>query len=321
MLGVAAAATPVAAAAQQRNRIARIGFLAPNRATAARNHEAFLQGLRDLGQVEGQTFMIEYRDAQGKLERLPALAAELVALNVDLIFAPQTLAARVAQQATRTLPIVFATSSDPIASGLVASLARPGGNLTGLSILGPELVGKRLQLLKQAVPGVGMLAVLWEPGALGQRTERAMLAEADAAARSYGVRLVVVEARTPADIDRALADIATSGAGALTVLPSAMFLVERQRLVDLTAKRRLPAICPWREFADAGGLMSYGANFDDLFRRAATYVDKIINGAKPSDLAVQQPTKFEMVLNLKTAKALGLSIPPLVLAQADEVIE
>ena len=321
MLGVVAATWPLGAAAQPRNRIARIGYLAPNRATASRNHEAFVQGLRDLGHVEGQTFVFETRDAQGQFERLPALAAELVALNVDVIFAPPTVAARAAQQATRTLPIVFATSGDPISSGLVASLARPGGNLTGLSFLGPELVGKRLQLLKQAVPGVGKVAVLWEPGALGERTERAMLAEADVAARLHAVRLHVVEARSPSDIDKAMADTAASGAGALTVLPSAMFNSERRRLVDLAARSRLPTIYPWREFVDAGGLLSYGANFADLYRRSASYVDRIIKGAKPSDLAVQQPTQFEMVLNMKTAKTLGLTISPLVLAQADEVIE
>ena len=290
ILGVAAAACPLAATAQQRNRIARIGYLAFDRAAGPRSHEAFLQGLRDLGHVEGQTIAFQTRDAQGKFERLPALAAELVALNVDVIFAPTTVAARAAQQATRTLPIVFATSGDPIASGLVASLARPGGNLTGLSFLGPDLVAKRLQLLEQAVPKVGKVAVLWEPGALGERTERAMLAEADAAARTHGVRLHVVEARTPADIDKAMADTATSGAGALTVLRSAMFNSERRRLVDLCAKARLPAIYPWREFVDAGGLLSYGANFADLFRRSATYVDKIIKGARPSDLRSEEHT-------------------------------
>ena len=206
-------------------------------------------------------------------------------------------------------------------SGLVTSLARPGGNVTGLSSLAPELVGKRLELLKQAVPGVSRVAVLWQPGALGERTEKDMLKEAEVAARALGVRLQFVEARGPADFDRAFSDMTRARAGALTVLPSNMFISERRRLVDLAAKNRLPAVYPLREFVDAGGLMSYGANLADLFRRAATYVDKILKGAKPGDLPVEQPTKFELVINLKTAKALGLTIPQSVLARADEVIQ
>ena len=205
-------------------------------------------------------------------------------------------------------------------SGLVTSLARPGGNVTGLSVLAPELVGKRLELLKQAVPGVSRVAVLWQPGAYGERTEKDMLKGAEVAARALGVRLQFVEARGPADFDRAFSDMTRARAGALTVLASAMFFNERRRLVDLAAKNRLPAVYPLREFVDAGGLMSYGPNLADLFRRAATYVDKILKGAKPADLPVEQPTKFELVINLKTAKALGLTIPPSVLARADEVI-
>ena len=312
---------PVAAEAQQAAKIARIGYLARNLAASPHLHEAFRQGLRDLGYVEGRNVVIEYRDAEGKLERLPALAAELVALKVDVIVAASTLAALAAKQATRTLPIVFAAAADPVASGLVTSLARPGGNVTGLSNLAPELVGKRLELLKQAVPGVSRVAVLWQPGALGERTEKDMLKGAEVAARALGVRLQFVEARGPADFDRAFSDMTRARAGALTVLPSAMFFSERRRLVDLAAKNRLPAVYPWREFVDAGGLMSYGPNLADLFRRAATYVDKILKGAKPGDLPVEQPTKFELVINLKTAKALGLTIPPSVLARADQVIE
>ena len=190
-----------------------------------------------------------------------------------------------------------------------------------MSNLTPELVGKCLELLKQAVPGVSRVAVLWQPGALGERTEKDMLKGAEVAARALGVRLQFVEARGPADFDRAFSDMTRARAGALTVLPSPMFLSERRRLVDLAAKNRLPAVYPWREFVDAGGLMSYGPNLADLFRRAATYVDKILKGAKPGDLPVEQPTKFELVINLKTAKALGLTIPPSVLARADEVIE
>jgi ABC-type uncharacterized transport system substrate-binding protein len=313
--------SPVAAETQQAAKVARIGFLAGNLAALPNLREAFLQGLRDLGYVEGRSVVIEYRDAEGKLERLPALAAELVALKVDVILAastPQTLAA---MQATRTLPIVFAAADDAVGSGLVTSLARPGGNVTGLSFLAPELVGKRLELLKQAVPGVTQVAVLWQPGGLGERTEKDQLKEADVAARALGVRVQFVEARGPADIDRAFSDMTRARAGALTVLTGAMFFGERKRLVDLAAKNRLPAVYPWREGVGAGGLMSYGADLADLFRRAATYVDRILKGAKPADLPVEQPTKFELLINLKVAKALGLTIPQSVLARADHVVE
>ena len=315
-------AAPLAAEAQQAVKIARIGFLTPNMAASPPHvREAFLQGLRDLGYVEGRNVVIEYRDAEGKSERFPALAAELVALKVDVIVAPGTPAALAAKQATRTLPIVFPIAGDPVTSGLVTSLARPGGNVTGLSILDPDLVGKCLEQLKQAVPGVSGVAVLWQPGGLGERTDKDMLKGAEVAARALGVRLQFVEARGPADFDRAFSEMTRARAGALTVLPSTMFLHERRRLVDLAARNRLPAVYPWREAVDAGGLMAYGANIADLFRRAATYVDKILKGAKPADLPVEQPTKFELVINMKTAKALGLTIPQSVLGRADQVIE
>jgi ABC-type uncharacterized transport system substrate-binding protein len=312
---------PLGAEAQQAAKIARIGYLTPNLADWPHTHEAFRQGLRDLGYVEGRNLVIEYRDAEGKLERLPALAAELVALKVDVIVAPNTIAALASRHATRTLPIVFAVAADPVASGLVASLGRPGGNVTGLSVLAPELVGKGLELLKQAVPGVGRIAVLWTPGVLGERTDKDMLKEAEVAARALGVRLQFFEARGPEDFNRAFADMTRARTGALTVLPSNMFVSERRRLVDLAANSRLPAVYEWREFVDAGGLMSYGPNLADQFRRAATYVDKILKGAKPVDLPVEQPTKFELVINLKTAKALGLTIQKSVLLRADQVIE
>ena len=315
-------AAPLAAEAQQAVKIARIGFLTPNMAASPPHvREAFLQGLRDLGYVEGRNVVIEYRDAEGKSERFPALAAELVALKVDVIVAPGTPAALAAKQATRTLPIVFPIAGDPVTSGLVTSLARPGGNVTGLSILDPDLVGKCLEQLKQAVPGVSGVAVLWQPGGLGERTDKDMLKGAEVAASALGVRLQFVEARGPADFDRAFSEMTRARAGALTVLPSTMFLHERRRLVDLAARNRLPAVYPWREAVDAGGLMAYGANIADLFRRAATYVDKILKGAKPADLPVEQLTKFELVINLKTAKALGLTIPQSVLGRADQVIE
>ena len=313
-------ALPFSLEAQQAARAARIGYLASNLAGGPHQREAFRQGLRDLGYVEGRNFVVEYRDAERKLERLPTLAAELVALKVDLIVAPTTLAARAAKQATETISIVFATVADPVASGLVTSLARPGGNVTGLSSLAPELVGKRLEQLKQAVPGVSQVAVLWEPGGLGERTERDMLKAADVTALALGVRLQVVEARGPADFDRAFSEMTRARTGALAVLPSNMFGNERRRLLDLAAKNRLPAVYERREFVDAGGLMAYGANVADLYRRAATYVDKILKGAKPADLPVEQPTKFELVINLKTARALGLTIPPSLL-QLAEVIQ
>jgi ABC-type uncharacterized transport system substrate-binding protein len=313
---------PLAAEAQPAAKVARIGWLAPKLEPRSHQREAFLQGLRDLGYIEGRNLVIEYRDAEGKYERLPALAAELVALKVDVIVVPVgTPTVLAAKRATSTLPIVFAAIADPVASGLVTSLARPGGNVTGLSILGPDLVGKCLELLTQAVPGVSRVAVLWQPGAVGERTEKDMLKEADVAARALGVRLQFVEARGPADLDRAFSDMTRARAGALTALPSAMFFSERRRLVDLAAKNRLPAVYSAREFADAGGLMSYGANVADLFRRAATYVDKILKGTKPGDLPVEQPTKFELVINLKPAKALGLTIPPSLLGRADEIIQ
>jgi len=315
-------AAPLAAEAQHAAKIARIGYLSPNLAANPHLHEAFRQGLRDLGYVEGRNVVIEYRDAEGKPERLPTLAAELVALKVDVfVSGGATITALAAKEATRTLPIVFIFVGDPVGSGLVTSLARPGGNVTGLSNLAPELVGKRLELLTQAVPGVTRVAVLRLPGALGERTEKNMLKEAEVAARALGVQPHFAEARGPADFDRAFSDMTRGRAGALTLLPNNMFLREHRRLVALAAKNRLPAVYVSREFVDAGGLMSYGANIADGYRRAATYVDKILKGAKPGDLPVELPTKFELVINLKTAKALGLTIPPSVLGRADEVIQ
>jgi putative tryptophan/tyrosine transport system substrate-binding protein len=313
-------ATPRVSEAQQAAKIARLGILGAGSATGLRL-EAFIQGLRDLGYVEGRNLVIEYRNHEGKEERLPALAAELVALKVDVILAVSTLPALAAKKVTRTLPIVFAAAADPVTSGLVTSLARPGGNVTGMSAVAPELVGKCLELLKQAVPGVSRGAVLWQPGAPDERTDKDMLMEAEVASRTLGVRLQAVKARGPEDFDRAFSDVAKARAGALIVLTSVMFNNERRRLVDLAAKNRLPTVYPQRDFVDVGGLMSYGPNGPDLFRRAATLVDKILKGAKPADLPVEQPRKFELVINLKTAKALGLTIPQSVLGRADEVIQ
>jgi putative ABC transport system substrate-binding protein len=315
-------AVPLAAEAQQAAKVARIGYLATNLAANPRMREAFLQGLRDLGYAEGRNVVIEYRDAEGKLERLPALAAELVALKVDVIVAAAgTVSALAAKQATGSLPIVFIAAGEPVSGGLVTSLARPGGNLTGLSALSPELVSKWLELLKQAVPGVSRVAFLWQAGAVPERMEKEILNAADVAARALGVRLQVVEARGPADIDRAFSDMARARAGALAVFSTPMFSSERRRLVDLAARNRLPTMFSFRDYVDAGGLMSYGPSLADLARRAAAYVDKILKGAKPTDLPVEQPTKFELVINLKTAKALGLTIPPSLLGRADEIIQ
>lgn len=318
---LALGAAPLAAEAQQAAKVTRIGHLSTNLAASPHLRDAFLQELRGLGYFEGRNVVIEYRNAEGKHERLPALVAELVALKVDAIVASGTLAALAAKQETKTIPIVFSPAGDPVGSGLVASLARPGGNVTGLSAFAPELVGKRLELLKQAVPGIRRVAVLWQPGAFGERTEKDTLKRAEVAARDLGVPLQFVEARGPADFARAFSEMSMARASAVTVLASNMFNNERRRLVDLAAEKRLPAMYSAREIVDAGGLMSYGANLADLNRRAATYVDKILKGAKPGDLPVEQPTKFELVINLRTAKALGLTIPQSVLAHADEVIQ
>jgi putative ABC transport system substrate-binding protein len=314
-------ATPFAAEAQQPIGVPRIGYLAAALAKNPHFPEAFRQGLRDLGYVEGRNIMIEYRSADGQFERLPNLAAELVGLKLDVIVTEGTPPTLAVKQATRTIPIVFAAAADAAGSGIVASLARPGGNITGLSFLGPELVGKCFELLKEAIPGATRVGVLWHPGGLGERTLKDMLQETQVAARALALRVQLVEARSPGDFEKAFSDLAGARAGALTVLTSIMFFSERRRLVDLAAKHHLPAVYPWREPVDAGGLMAYGPYLPDIFRRAATYVDKILKGAKPADLPVEQPIKFELVINLKTAKALGLTIPPSLLQRADEVVQ
>ena len=320
---VALGSVPGAAYAQQAAKVPRIGYLASNLAgnSPLRLHEAFRQGLRDRGYIEGRNVVIEYRDAQGKLETLPARAAELVALKVDVIFAPGTQHALAAQQATKTIPIVFADIADPVARGLVTSLARPGGNITGLANLQTDLVGKWLELLKQSVRGLNRVAFLWEPGYLPERAQGDIQERTEAAAKAAGIRLRFVEVRTPEDFDRAFSDMIQARVDALIVWGSVMFIYERSRIAELAAKHRLPATYTMSEFVDAGGLMSYSPNIADNFRRAAGYVDKILKGTKPADLPVEQPTKFELVINLKTANALGLTIPPSVLHRADRVIE
>jgi putative tryptophan/tyrosine transport system substrate-binding protein len=318
----AAVLWPRGTEAQPAARVPRIGYLATDLPNSP-SREAFLQGLRDLGYVEGGNVVIEYRDGEGKnFEQLPVLAAELVAFRVDVIVAgPGTLAALAAKQATTTIPIVFVAVGDPVTSGLVSSLARPGGNITGLSALSPELVGKWLELFKQAVPEVARVAFLWQPGGLGERTDREVLKGAEVAARALGVRLQFVEARDPADIDRAFSEMTRARAEAMAVLSTPMLGSQRTRLVEFAAKNRLPTVFPFRSYVDAGGFICYGPSIADMSRRAATYVDKILKGAKPADLPVEQPTKFELVINLKTAKAFGLTVPQSLLARADEIIE
>ncbi len=310
-------AAPLAAEAQQAAKVARIGWVGGGTA-CARECEAFRQGLRDLGYVEGRDVVIEYRDYGGKLERLPAVVTDLVALKVDVIVVQNTPAALAAKQATTTLPIVFTSVGDPVGTGLVTSLRRPGGNVTGFSVVAQDLVGKLLELLKQAVPDVSRVALLVNAN---DRSKNDRLKAAAVAARALGVQLQVVEARSPAEFDRAFSDMTRARAGALAVMPTPMFTSERRRLVDLAATNRLPTMFPYSMFVDAGGLMAYGPNLVDLSRRAATYVDKILKGAKPGDLPVEEPTKFELVINLKTAKALGLTIPQSLLLRADHVIE
>jgi putative ABC transport system substrate-binding protein len=317
-------AVPLAAEAQSAAKVARIGYLATGSLESPElraSLDAFRQGLREHGYVEGQNIVIEYRPADGKIERLPRLATELARLKVDLIVAGATPAARAAQHATTTIPVVAVAMGDPVRDGLVASLARPGGNITGSTFLGPELVPKRLELLKEALPKVSRVAALWHPGAFGERTSEDMLKGTEAAARTLGVRLQLVEVRRPDELDRAFSTMTRERFDALIVFPSPMLFGERRRVFALVAKSRLPSMFNNRESVELGGLISYGVSITDLNRRAAIYVDKILRGAKPVDLPVEQPTKFELVINLKTAKALGLTIPPSLLQRADEVIQ
>jgi putative tryptophan/tyrosine transport system substrate-binding protein len=312
-------AAPLAVEAQQ----AKIGYLMLNRASSPVGYRnAFRQGLRDLGYVEGRNLVIEDRDAEGMPERLAALAAELVALKVDVIVAPGTLAALAAKGATTTIPIVFPTVGDPVVDGLVESLPRPGGNVTGLANLTVgELIGKALQLLKEALPGTRRVAALTQSGATTAQTAREVVTRTEAAARALGVAVDFVEIRRPEDLDTAFTEMTRKRADALVVLPWATLFYQRSRIVALAAKHRLPALYTYREYVEPGGLMSYGPDLADSHRRSAIYVDRILKGAKPADLPVEQATKFELVINRKTAKALGLTIPPSLLQRADQVID
>ena len=312
-----AATLRYAAKAQQPGKVPRIGFLSPGGAMSSPT-DAFRQGLRDLGYVEGQNLVMDYRWADGDLARLPALAAELVRLRVDVLVAVTNLAVLAAKQATSTIPIVFAGSSDPVGTGLVASLAHPGANVTGLSLVTPELSGKRLQFLRETLPRLARVALLWDAGNAGMADR---VKETEAAARQLGVTLHVEWVRDLARLDRAFATLAQARPDAFLTTVEPFTGDHRQRIVAFAAQQRLPAMYEERDFVDAGGLMAYGPNLTANYRRAATYVDKILKGAKPADLPVEQPTKFELVLNLKTAKALGLTIPQSVLIRADEVIQ
>jgi putative tryptophan/tyrosine transport system substrate-binding protein len=309
----------VSAEAQTTAKMPRIARLSPSSAAAdAPVLEAFRQGLRDHGWIEGQNIVMEYRFSDGKPDRLPQLAAELVRLKVDVILTGATVGALAAKQATNTIPIVVVTTGDPVASGLVSSLARPGGNLTGLTALGQELSGKRLQLLKEAVPGINRVAVLSNPT---NPDSRFSVKDVETAAQTVGVQLQVHEVGDPNGFDGAFHAINQARADGLMVLTDAMFLTYRKRVVELSAKSRLPTMYPISEFTNAGGLMFYGASFPAMYRRAAVYVDKILKGAKPADLPVEQPTKFDFVINLKAAKQIGLTIPQWVLMRADKVIK
>ena len=283
--------------------------------------DAFQQGLREVGYIEGQTMTIEWRFAEGKRERLPELAAELVRLKVDLIFTETTAAARAATQVTTTIPIVFNPLADPVREGFVGSLARPGANLTGMTQMAPELSRKRVELFREAIPGMTRVGILLHSGVLSEATGRVMLEETEAGAQAARLQLERVEAQGPDDFDALFAAMYRERIGGLIVLASPVFLSERRRIADLATKNRLPTMFILREFAEAGGLMSYGPNYAELWRRTATYVDRILKGAKPSDLPVEQPARFELLINLKTARALGLTIPASVLTRADQIIQ
>jgi putative ABC transport system substrate-binding protein len=319
LIGGAAAVWPLASRAQQPRKSPRLGvLLAGTPDSFSTRARAFVEGLRDHGYVEGRTIAIEWRWGQDRVERLPELAAELVALNVDAIVTGGTPAAKALKSATRTIPIIMAIIGDPVAAGLVASLARPGGNATGFSIVAPELSGKRLQLLKEVIPGISSVAVMSNVANPQSQIE---LNEMQIAARTLSLRLQSIQTSAEASLEKAFETSIHEPVQALIVLTDAVLYSQRDRIVALAAANRLPAMYFFREFVVQGGLMSYAPSDTDLFRRAAIHVDKVLKGTSPGDLPVEQPTKFELVINLKTAKALGLTVPDTVLARADEVIE
>jgi putative ABC transport system substrate-binding protein len=319
VLAIALLGAPLAAPAQPAGKISRVGFVSVQPASTAgeSRFQAFGQELRALGWVEGQNVVVEYRWGEGQEGRLPALTAELVRLQVDVIVAADAASTLAARKATRTIPIVMWCPVDPVKAGLVASLARPGGNVTGLTDV-TSLSGKLLELLKETVPGLKRVAVLRNPAGPGAATHRR---EVEEAARALELEIQLLDVRGPGDWSGAFATMAKGRSQALTMLLDAMFARDRKPIADLAVKNRLPTVYARREFVEAGGLMSYGTDRGGAYRRQAAYVDRILRGAKPADLPVEQPTKFELVVNLRTARALGLTIPPAVLARADEVIE
>jgi len=311
-------ALSVPAKAQQPKKVPRIGFLAATKpAAVAARVEAFRQGLRELGYVEEKNIIVDYRYGEGKADRLPALAADLVRVKVDVIVSAGPAVTRPASEATKTIPIVMAQDGDPVASGFVASLARPGGNITGLATLAPELSGKQLELLKEIVPKLSRVAVI---GSSIEPNNAQILKETELAAGAFKVKLQYLDVPSSNDIEMAFQAAAKGRADGVVLLGSVVFNAHRKQIVELAVKHRLPATYTRPEFVEEGGLMTYGPSINDLFRRAATYVDKILKGAKPADLPVEQPKKFEFIINLKTAKQIGLTISPNVLARADRVI-
>jgi putative ABC transport system substrate-binding protein len=318
LFGGAAVAWPLAARAQQAGKLPTIGFLGQSTRSAASEWvAAFVQRLRELGWMEGRTITIEYRWSEGRAERFAQIAAEFVRLKVDVILTSGTPEVLAAKQATSVIPIVFATAGDPVGNGLIASLARPGGNVTGMSLQSNDTAGKRLELLREVVPSLRRLAILANVGNPFSVLE---LGEAQAAARTLGLEVDTLEIRRPEDIAPAF-EALKGRAQALYVCTDGLVNANRIRINTLALSVRLPTMHGYRDYVEAGGLMSYGANLPDLFRRSADYVDKILRGAKPGDIPVEQPTKFDLVVNLTTAKALGLDVPPTLLARADEVIE
>ena len=308
---------PLAAEAQQ-TKAARIGLLGLGSAEQSQFVEEFRQGLRERGWIEGQNIIVEDRSTVEQYNRLPDVATELVRLKVDVIVSTATTAALAAKKATSTIPIVTMVGADPVQTGLVASLARPGGNVTGLANLGRELMGKRLELLRETLPGISRVAVLWNSES---RTEAFSLGDIETAAKSLGIRVQPVEVRRPDDLEKAFTSMIRERPEALVPVNSNMFRAHRAKVVELAAKNRLPGIFDSRTYVQAGGLMSYGPDMKVIFRGLASYVDRILKGAKPGDLPVEQPTKLDLVINIKAAKALGLTIPPTVLARADEIIQ
>jgi putative ABC transport system substrate-binding protein len=320
LIAIVLLALGVIAEAQQPKKIASIGyFFASTPAATAYNIEAFRQGMRELGHVEGKTFILELRYGEGRAERFPEIARELVGLKLEMIVAASDAAIAAVKRETQTIPIVMATSNDPVATGLVASLARPGGNVTGLSIISAELSGKRLELLREVVPGLSRVAFLWNPDVRGNLLD---YKETEGAAGSLHLQLQSVEVVRAEDLDRAFSVVTKERARALIVPPlNPVAFGNRDQIASFVQKNKLPSMYAQREYVDAGGLMSYGPSIPDMHRRAATYVDKILKGRKPADLPVERPIKFEFIINLKAAKQIGLTIPPNVLARADKVIK